>query len=516
MNRLPHSGCAVSSTPPHVRPPVRDRTTSERISYRSAFFAYHAEPLAILDESGRFVDVNPAFERAVGRRRAEVTGRGFLNVVPKDAHAKVRREFIEARKGGDPMSVETRFFPVDGPPRWLSWVFTPAQEGFVFVSGHDVTDRVELGRVKDEFVAMVSHELRTPMTSVSGSLGLVLGGVAGVLPERVQELIQIAFNNCQRLIRLVNDILDIEKIASGTMEMRRQCVDVAALAEKAVESTEAFATGYGVNIAIDFSRAPETVQGDADRLTQVLTNLLSNAVKFSPRGGEVSLVAQERGGVARFSVFDRGPGISESVRPVLFQRFVQGDSSDSRNTSGTGLGLSIVKAIVEQHDGEVGFRDRDGGGTEFFVDLPQTPADPASLIPVSPGDSFISASVLGRLPTQRVLLVESDEDLLRVLTEQLRTHAVVSSVTSVDEALRSLRQSEFDAVVVEPAVDIGDARGVVRALRAAAPSAMVFVYSEQPYPQSGPAVERALVKSEASPRMLTKALVTAAEARRGA
>lgn len=517
MNPPPnHPGSNPSARKRALRTGGAERTTSQRATLRSEFFRYHAEPLAILDNAGRFVDVNPAFERAVGRKREDISGRGFLNVVPREAHEHVKREFVEARRKSTPVKVEVRFFPVDAPPRWFCWVFTPADEGHVFVSGHDVTERLELGRLKDEFVSVVSHELRTPMTSVSGSLGLVLGGVTGPMPDKANELIQIAYNNCQRLIRLINDILDIEKIESGKVEFRMQHVDLRALVERAIASNEAYADKFGVRIAADLDAAPPTVFGDPDRLTQVLTNLISNAAKFSPQGEEVLVSVRIANAKLRVIVADRGAGIPDAVRPRLFQRFVQADSSDTRNAEGTGLGLSIVKSIVEHHEGAVGFRDRAGGGTEFIVDLPMPTYEHSALIPIAPADSFVPASVLGGVRAQKVLVVESDADLVRVLEAMLSTHGEVRTAATLDDALALAQSDTFDAIVVEPAVDIGDPRGVVRALRDAAPEAAVLVYSEEPYPAHGPAPEVALVKGKASPRMLQKALVMEAQARRAA
>lgn len=347
------------------------------------YFATHDEMLAVLDADGRFVAVNPTFERLVGREESVVLGRGFLNVVPRDDHAHVRTAFVQSRKQRSTRRAEARFLGADGRSRWISWTFSPSDDGTrVCVAGHDVTERLELGRLKDEFVSVVSHELRTPLTSINGSLSLVLGGVAGPLPARATELVGIAHSNCDRLIRLITDILDIEKIESGHVEFRVEHVDCAELLQRAVRQNEAYASEHGVALGLTVEPSVASVYGDPDRLMQVLTNLLSNAVKFSPEGGAVDVAARREPGHVIWEIHDRGPGIPETYREKIFDRFVQVDGSDTRARGGTGLGLSIVRSIVEHHRGEVTFSAREGGGTTFSVRLPAPDPGMSLLIPV--------------------------------------------------------------------------------------------------------------------------------------
>jgi signal transduction histidine kinase len=234
------------------------------------------------------------------------------------------------------------------------------------------TERKRLERLKDEFVSTVSHELRTPLTSISGSLGLLMGTAAGILPGSATRLLEIAHDNSQRLVRLVNDILDIEKLESGHVVFDLKPVDVGLLVEQTVEAVTGFAESHGVNISVDVAAAVHKVQADTDRLSQVVTNLLSNAIKFSPRDGHVGVAVEKEkeGDLVRISVRDHGPGIPLAFKSRIFERFAQADATNTRQKGGTGLGLSIVKQIVERLGGEVGFADAPGGGTIFHVELP--------------------------------------------------------------------------------------------------------------------------------------------------
>jgi signal transduction histidine kinase len=235
----------------------------------------------------------------------------------------------------------------------------------------DISERKRVERLKDEFVATVNHELRTPLTAIAGSLGLLAGGAVEKLPDSALRLVTIAHSNCQRLIRLVNDILDIEKIESGAVAFDLARVDVRSLVEQVVEASQMNAQEQGVHIRLDGASTAVEVQADRDRLAQVVTNLLSNAIKFSAPKQEVIVAIEDTGAAARISVQNRGPSIPAAFKSRVFEKFAQADSSDARSKGGTGLGLSIVKQIVTRLGGEVAFEDAPGGGTVFHVDLPR-------------------------------------------------------------------------------------------------------------------------------------------------
>ena len=237
----------------------------------------------------------------------------------------------------------------------------------------DITDRKRVEKRVSEFYSMVSHELRSPLASIRGSLGLMEGGVIGELPGDMAELVQIARNNCDRLIRLINDILDVKKIEAGKLEIKRRALTPHELIFAAVDGMRSFAAEAKVSLVAQADDDAPDVLGDSDRIVQVLTNLLSNAIKFSPEGEQVEVdVGPALNGEAflRFSVRDRGPGIPADELSKLFSNFQQIDSSDSRPIAGTGLGLSISKAIVEAHEGQIGVDNMPGSGAIFWFELP--------------------------------------------------------------------------------------------------------------------------------------------------
>ncbi|MBT4711037.1 MAG: HAMP domain-containing histidine kinase [Alphaproteobacteria bacterium] len=235
---------------------------------------------------------------------------------------------------------------------------------------HDVTHLKELGRLKSEFVSTVSHELRTPLTSIKGALGLVRSGITGQLPDRLKAMLEIAYANSDRLIRLINDILDIEKIEAGKMQFTMATENLSDIVRKSISANQTYAEDRDVEFVLDNFPAEAMVVVDKDRLSQVMANLLSNAAKFSPRGGRVGISIEPHEGSFRVSVKDQGAGIPEDFKPRIFEKFSQADSSDTRTVSGTGLGLSICKAILEHHRGDIGFSSDSGLGSTFFFDVP--------------------------------------------------------------------------------------------------------------------------------------------------
>jgi PAS domain S-box-containing protein len=321
--------------------------------------------------------VNAAMTKIVGRRLMVGDGLDHIHhaIHPDDAE-KVADPATGLRDGR--ADLDCRLTRADGTVRWVHIRTVPiggpnGDAGYIAGIVDDITERVEAGlraeRLKDEFIATVSHELRTPLTSIGGALGLLIGSARG-LPDSVLRLLTIANNNSQRLNRLVNDILDIEKIASGKVVFVRKRIELRTLAEQAIEANRGFADVYGVSVRLDGASAIGQVHSDPDRLFQVVTNLLSNAIKFSPSGEEVVVAVEQRRGAVRLSVRDHGHGVPDEFKSRIFEKFAQADATDTRRQGGTGLGLSIVKEIVTRLGGEVGFGDAPGGGAIFHVELP--------------------------------------------------------------------------------------------------------------------------------------------------
>jgi signal transduction histidine kinase len=317
------------------------------------------------------------------------------------------------------------------------------------------TERKRLERLQDEFVSTVSHELRTPLTSITGSLGLLMGNAAGNLPGSVRRLVAIAHTNSQRLVRLVNDILDIEKMEAGRIVFNFSRVDTRSLVAQAIEANRGFAEGYSVRIRLEDAGIAADVRADPDRFLQVVTNLLSNAIKFSPAQNEVVVAVEKGTDMVRLTVRDHGPGIPVDFKPLIFEKFAQADAGDARQKGGTGLGLSIVKQIVDRLGGEVGFADADGGGTIFHVQLPcwDHVASLAIDRDAKPGAA-------------RLLLCEDDLDTALTLREQLRQVGYATDFAySVSDALTRAVATQYHAILVDIHLPDGDGVSLIVRLR---------------------------------------------------
>jgi signal transduction histidine kinase len=236
----------------------------------------------------------------------------------------------------------------------------------------DVTRERERDETKSEFISIASHELRTPMTSIKGSLDLLLGGFAGDLNEETKELLDIAQSGCERLIRLINDILDLSKVEAGRMQLRLQPMSLLDSVERSVRTIKSYADGFRVKLAIECPEPPPDVLGDSDRMDQVVTNLLGNAVKFSPADATVSVALACRPEVVECRVIDTGPGIPADQVERIFDRFQQGQGQ-SRKKGGTGLGLAIAQALVQQHGGRIWVESEVGRGSQFVFTVPLAP-----------------------------------------------------------------------------------------------------------------------------------------------
>jgi PAS domain S-box-containing protein len=268
-----------------------------------------------------------------------------------------------------------RIIRPDGTIRWVHELarMVPASdnpEKILIGSVQDVTERMQLQQLKNEFISTVSHELRTPLTSIKGALGLLNSGKLGSLPDTMQKLIKVAHSNSERLSQLIDDLLDIEKLVAGKMPFDLCAVDVGAELEQVVRNLQPYANHYAVELQIDEIPAELHIKADKLRLQQVLTNLLSNAIKFSDKNSTVMLKASRQSDCGSIEIHDSGIGIAPEFQPRLFERFAQADGSSSRQSGGTGLGLAICKELVEQMGGSIGFTSVLHQGTVFCFSLP--------------------------------------------------------------------------------------------------------------------------------------------------
>lgn len=296
-------------------------------------------------------------------------------VHPDDA-AFAHLSLQNALKEGTPFDAEFRVVHPDGSIHWIqanSIVLRDEKGRSVRMIGTnlDTTERKKVEAMKSQFVSTVSHELRTPLTSIRGAVALVASQRLGPLPEQAVSLLEIASKNCERLTSLINDLLDIEKIASGQMAFSFEVMSLAALLETGIQTNQPYATQYGVSFLLEPVDPQWQLRSDPQRLAQVLANLLSNAAKFSPKGGQVRVMAtREDAQRVRVSVADEGPGVPQAFRERIFQRFSQADASDTRQKGGTGLGLAISREIMRKLGGEIGFVSEEGQGATFYFVLP--------------------------------------------------------------------------------------------------------------------------------------------------
>lgn len=425
-----------------------------------------------IDTEYRLINFNSAFSDSLARRTGKppYIGQDMTPYFNGDnAH---RKDWYDQAFAGEQLRVEESyesdgiiienelsFSPIetDGPRGRLITGAT--------IFSRDITERKKVDRLKNEFIATVSHELRTPLTSIRGSLGLLRSGVTGELPEAAKPLIDIAVNNAERLVRLINDILDIEKIESGKIDFELRPMELLPLVQRAIDG----AHGYGSEMNVRFELRDELPPGaqicaDEDRFIQVMDNLLSNAAKFSPPGDAVLVCLARHENAFRVSVHDKGEGVPPEFHDRIFSRFAQADGSNTRPKGGTGLGLSIVQAIVEKFGGTIDF-DRSGGpGCTFFFDLPEW--HNAAPLPQGIPDGA------------RVLICEDDADigeLLRLMLHAIGFEAdIAPDLQSAREHLRSRARAaaesggaipNYHALTLDLNLPDGDGISFIRALR---------------------------------------------------
>ncbi|HIK55425.1 MAG TPA: PAS domain-containing protein [Synechococcales cyanobacterium M55_K2018_004] len=377
--------------------------------------------LWLTDEEGNCTFVNQQWQQYTGLSLEESLGDGWLTAIHPDDQPEYRRRFFQVFRDRQPFQMEYRLRRVDGTFGWMLSSGLPrflAEGNFAGYIGScvDISDRREIEHLKDEFVSIVSHELRTPLTSISGALRLLASGVLQAQPERAQQMLNIAVSNTDRLVRLINDILDIERIESGKVTLNWQSCNAANLMNQAVEAMQSFADRSEVQLTV--RSLAVSLWADPDRILQTLTNLLSNAIKFSHPGACVDLSAAvvfekdsrlpKREPMAstdravppgasempapsgpmdssratdamavppaylRFAVRDQGRGIPPDKLETIFERFQQVDASDSRRKGGTGLGLAICRSIVQHHGGHIWAENNPSGGSTFYFTLPLT------------------------------------------------------------------------------------------------------------------------------------------------
>ena len=366
------------------------------------------------DRHGLVSFANPAAARLLGAPAADLTGKPVHELLHGSAplsqactedcalgratsnHKAAAGEDTIFRAGGTSFPAEYALTPILDQGRFSGSV----------LSFRDISQRYALDRLKDEFISTVSHELRTPLTSIRGALGLLSSGILGELNDKAANLLRIASTNSDRLVRLINDILDLERIQSGREPLAFRPVKLAEIVHQAIDGMAPVAEAAGVQLIHDTTKVE--IAADPDRLIQVLTNLLSNAVKFSPPSSTISVMLRPGVNGVTLSVIDQGRGIPEDKLEAVFGRFQQVDASDSRQKGGSGLGLAICRTIVLQHSGRIWAERNPVRGTTFRVFLPYQPApaeaaavlvnEPAKDAPTADANAAAQTEIAAGLP----------------------------------------------------------------------------------------------------------------------
>ena len=499
------------------------RQTKELGLRLSAFVDNTADGIVTINRHGTIETLNPAVEAMFGYSSDELLGRNVSQFLIDDDRVNCREEleqidFIMARFIERPREMECR--RKDGSTFLIELSVSNLEyEGQTKYAGiiRDITDRKRAEKMKNEFVSTVSHELRTPLTSIKGALGLVQAGAVGELLPDTKSLVGIAYKNSDRLVRLINDILDIEKIEAGKMDFQMETHNLSELLSNAIDANAGFADQYGVALELSSVEPRNQIYGDAYRLQQVFVNLLSNAVKFSPRGGNVKIAVARIETGYRISFHDDGPGIPEEYNESIFEKFCQVDASDNRQKGGTGLGLHIAKSIIDTHKGKLYFESKSNLGTTFFVDLPDVTlqSDIPETIKRQQSEPAIPSHVshIGGQP--QILHVEDDQDVQRIVSFVLEGVANVTSVGNVAEARSAINSKHFDLVVLDLGLPDGDGEELLPALTQRHGGAIpVVVFSAREISRSvAQRVSASLMKSRTSNEVLLETIQATVEAR---
>ncbi len=432
-----------------IQAEVARKRSEEEIRHLSHALEIAVVGISQLDAGGRYLMVKPAYAKMLGYLPEEMMGMHWRDTVhPEDWEKAIaaHQQMLTADKA----EIEIRAIRKNQSVFEQKIVLVKAYDDAHQFSGHygfmkDISDRREVERLKEEFVSTVSHELRTPLTSISVALDLLASGVLQTQPEEAQRMLNIAANNTDRLVRLINDILDIERVRSGKVAMNKQTCSVADLFAQSVQTVQDMADKAEITLAV--SSLDTHLWIDPDRIVQVLVNLLSNAIKFSPLGGTVRLNAEITApSFLTVSVQDQGRGIPAENLDSIFDPFQQVDASDSRQKGGTGLGLAICRSIVQQHGGKLGVESRVAEGSRFWVQLPAlrdverqitepSQSDAAPLVLTCDDDASVQSVIQTLLEQQgyRVLATGSGKEAV----EQ-------ASITNPQVVLLNLTMPEMD------------------------------------------------------------------------
>jgi PAS domain S-box-containing protein len=408
-----------------------------------------ADGICGADRHGMVSFANPAAARLLGAAAANLTGKPVHDLLhgaaPPNRQCAEDCVLLRATKSHAPESGEDTIYRTDGSSFPAEYFLTPILDQGRFsgsvLSFRDISQRYTLDRLKDEFISTVSHELRTPLTSIRGALGLLSSGILGEVNDKAANLLRIALTNSDRLVRLINDILDLERIQSGREPLAFRMVQLADIVRQSIDGMAPVAEAAGVQLIHDTTQVE--IAADPDRLLQVLTNLLSNAVKFSPPNSTISVMMRPGVNGVTLSVIDQGRGIPADKLEAIFGRFQQVDASDSRQKGGSGLGLAICRTIVLQHSGRIWAERNPVRGSTFRVFLPYHP------VPVdTPGSVFDRETGEGT-----VLLADANGGTRPQIAAQLTRHGYRVIETSTVEHTLAAAHEGVQAILLDTSLD---------------------------------------------------------------
>ncbi len=478
---------------------TRERERAEELSRQQKILLHSvADGICGLDRNGLVRFANPAAVRLLGAPASSLIGKPVHELI----HGSAREgkqcgpdcALKRAASARVPSTGEDTIYRANGigfPAEYfLNPILDQGRYSGSVLSFRDISQRYALDRLKDEFVSTVSHELRTPLTSIRGALGLLTSGILGAVSDKASNLLRIALSNSDRLVRLINDILDLERAQSGREPLVFRPLQMADIVRQAMDGMQLMAESAGVMLIHDKTQVEITA--DADRLLQVLTNLLSNAVKFSPPNSAVSIVLRPGSSGVTLSVIDQGRGIPADKLEAIFGRFQQVDASDSRQKGGSGLGLAICRAIVSQHNGRIWAERNPVRGSTFRVFLPYHPAAASAKPKSLPGSET---------PGQGVVLLASDNGASRpLLGAQLADHGYrIVETAAMDQTLLAAHDG-VEAIVIDTGSEGLQGWELVAQLRRSSPEAhtpllVLSLDTQQNYasqPRTGPAPATAL------------------------
>ena len=424
-----------------VRKPSAVDRTEGSLDRLGTFLRDLPDPFAVCGRDGSLRSCNAAWARALGATPGELAGSALVERIHEDDRAAFLRLLERSGETSGAVSLELRLRAAGDRYRtFLCWTHSFPDRRLLYVLGRDVTGWRDAGRLKQEFLSTVSHELRTPLTSVGGSLAMLSAGIGGELSPAARDLLEIAQRNIQRLVGVVNQVLDVDRMTQGSISLDIRPLQLLPLVRDAIEAARTRAERSGVRFELDEDSLDLSVRADRGRLLQVVAELLDNATSFSPPGQAVTVAVGRRNGRVRLSVNDRGPGIPPEHRHRVFERFSQVDGSDARRQGGIGMGLSLARSIIDRHGGEIAFDIDSVRGTTFFFDLDEWREE----APPPPSGGRPAARL------NRLLVLHGDREVLALIVHCLRQAGLdPDGAASPSEASRLLAEQCYAALVVD-------------------------------------------------------------------